>query len=105
MIANLWVVLAAQRGGGGGLVLLIELAVIVAIFYFLLVRPQRKLQQQHREMLAALKRGDQIVTEGGIIGEVVHLTEDRVTIKSGESRFIVARPKIARVLTGTEAKG
>ena len=76
------------------------------IAWLLLIRPQRKMQQQHQQMLAALKRGDEVMTEGGIIGTVVHITDDRVTLKSGENtRVIVARIKIARVISGTEATG
>ena len=72
----------------------------IAIFYFLLLRPQRKIADQHRAMLEALKKGDEVVTDGGIIGQVIHLTEDRVTIRTAEStKIVVARPKIARVLT------
>lgn len=97
--------LALQRqGASGGLLFLIQLIAIFAIFYFLLIRPQRKLQQRHQQMLAALKRGDQVMTEGGILGEVVHLAEDRVTIKTGESRVVVARAKIARVFTAETAE-
>jgi preprotein translocase subunit YajC len=99
---NMLALLAAQgQGASPGLVLVIQFVAIIAIFYFLLIRPQRKAQQRHQEMLAALKRGDQVMTEGGILGEVVHLAEDRITIKSGESRLVVVRSKIARVLTGT----
>lgn len=104
MELNTLALLAAPReGGGAGLVLLIQFGLIALIFYFLLIRPQRKLQQRHQEMLAAMKRGDQVMTDGGILGEVVHLAEDRVTLKSGESRIVVARGKIARVFT-QEAK-
>lgn len=99
MNPNMLAMLAAPReGGSAGMVFVIQLAAIIAIFYFLLIRPQRKLQKQHQEMLAALKRGDEVMTEGGLIGEVVHLTEDRVTIKSGDTRVVVARGKILRVL-------
>jgi preprotein translocase subunit YajC len=89
-----------QQGGGAGMVLLIQFAAIIAIFYFLLIRPQRKAQQRHREMVAALKRGDEVMTEGGVLGEVIHIKDDRVTIKTAEStRLVVARPKIAQVFT------
>jgi preprotein translocase subunit YajC len=97
--------LAAPRenGAGAGMVLLIQFAAIIAIFYFLLIRPQRKAQQRHREMVAALRRGDEIMTDGGIIGEVIHIKDDRVTIKTAENtRILVARPKIARVFTPEE---
>jgi len=89
----------AREGTSPGLVLIVQFAAIIAIFYFLLIRPQRKLQEKHRQMIAALKRGDEVMTDGGIIGEVVHLADERITVKSGESRFIVSRAKIARVLT------
>jgi preprotein translocase subunit YajC len=57
------------------------------------------MQQQHQQMVATLKRGDEVMTDGGIIGTIVHLAEDRITLKSGENtRIVVARGKIARVL-------
>jgi preprotein translocase subunit YajC len=62
--------------------------------------------QKHREVLAALKRNDEVMTEGGIIGTVVHITEDRVTIKTAENtRLVVARAKIARVLNAEAQAG
>jgi preprotein translocase subunit YajC len=74
-----------------------------AIAWFLLIRPQRRLQQQQQQMLSALKKGDEVMTEGGIIGTIVHITEDRVTIRTAEStRIVVARPKVARVLGGAQ---
>jgi preprotein translocase subunit YajC len=92
----------AQGGGSPGLLMVVQFAALIGIFYFLLIRPQRKAAKRHQEVLAALKRGDQVMTEGGILGEVVHLAEDRVTVKSGESRFVVARGKISRVINATE---
>lgn len=88
---------------------LIQVGLIFAIFYFLLIRPQQKQRKQHEEALRNLKRGDSIVTSGGIIGEVVHIKEatkdgaatrsmdDPVTIKSAESRFVVERGRIAKI--------
>ena len=70
-----------------------------AIFYFLLIRPQRQQQKQHEQMLKAVKRGDEIVTAGGIVGRVVHVKDDRLTIESGESRLVVERDRVAKVLT------
>ena len=88
----------AQAPRSSMLPFVIQLVAIIAIMYFILIRPQRKAAQRHREMLAALKRGDEVMTEGGIIGEVVHLKDDRITIRTGENtRLVVARPKIARV--------
>ena len=79
---------------------------IAAIFYFILWRPQQRQRKQHEQTIRTLKRGDEIVTAGGIVGEVVHIKEqtagqitpeDQVTIKSGESRLIVERGRIVRV--------
>lgn len=84
--------------GPGLTPILIQFAAIIAIFWFLLIRPQRKAQKQHQETLAQLKKGDHIMTDGGILAEVVHLTDDRVTIKTAENtRLVVARGKIQRV--------
>ena len=94
---------SGQQGAGG--FLLFQVVLIFAIFYFMIMRPQRKQQQQHRQLLASLQKGDKVVTSGGIVGEVVHLKDDEITIKSGESRFIVLRNNIANVVNrSVEAK-
>ena len=74
---------------------------LFAIFYFLLIRPQKKQQQAHEEMVKALSKGDEIVTVGGIVGKIIHLTDERVTIKTaGDTRLEVDRGKIGRRLSG-----
>jgi preprotein translocase subunit YajC len=88
---------SGQSGGGSVVMFALQIAAFVAIFYFLLIRPQRKQQEDHRKLLASLQKADQIVTSGGIIGEVIHLKDDEVTIRSGESRLIVARTNIAQI--------
>lgn len=104
-----------QAAGGASsplLPFLFQIAAIFGIFYFLMIRPQQKQRKQHEERLRNLKRGDTIVTAGGLVGEVVHLKEaptdskggksmdDHITIKTGESRVIVERGRVARVLSG-----
>jgi len=86
---------------------------IGAIFYFVLLRPQQKQRKEHDTMLRGLRRGDEIVTSGGIVGEVTFIAqqtkdgqpvvgmEDRVTIKSGETRLIVERGRIAKIMRKT----
>ncbi len=69
----------------------------IAIFYFIFFRPQRKQQKEHEALVKNLKRGDKVSTIGGIVGEIVHLTSDVVTIKSGDTRIEVERSKIGRV--------
>lgn len=79
---------------------------IFMIFYFLLIRPQRKQQKAHDEMVKTLSRGDEVVTIGGIIGTIVHLTDDRVTIKTAENtRLEVQRSKVGGKAGGESSDG
>ena len=94
----------AGQGGGGAFLFLFQIAAIIGIFYFLIIRPQRQQQAHHKELLASLQRGDQVVTSGGIVGEVIHLKDDHVTIKTGESRVVVLRSSITTIAGRTEAK-
>jgi preprotein translocase subunit YajC len=90
---------AAPSQGSRGLLTLVWYVVgFGAIFYFLIIRPKAQQEKKHRERISQLKRGDKVVTVGGILGEVVHLKEDRVTIKSGESRLIIQRDRVADIL-------
>lgn len=105
-----------QAPGGSTLTpLLFQFGLIFLIFYFLIIRPQQRQRKSHEEALRNLKKGDRIVTTGGIIAEVVHIKqvdkdgkanptmEDEVTIRSAESRLIVERGRIARILTASGA--
>ncbi len=74
---------AAPAGGGLLEMLLLPVGMIV-IFYFLLIRPQNNRMKKHREMVANVKKGDKIITQGGIIGRVFKLTDEEVTIDTGE---------------------
>jgi preprotein translocase subunit YajC len=102
-----WYAFLAPPPGGSGsgatVVVVVQIAALLAIFYFLLIRPQRQQAKQHADMLKALKKGDEIVTTGGIIGRVVHLKDDRMTIESGESRLVIERERVAKVLTAPVA--
>jgi preprotein translocase subunit YajC len=68
---------------------IIYFAVILAVFYFLLLRPEQKRKKQAEEMRNSLKLGDEITTIGGIIGIIVDLTDDTVTIETSEDRVRV----------------
>ena len=71
---------------------------IFAIFYFLMIRPQQKRLKQHREMVAGVKRGDTIVTSGGLIGKVVRVSDDELLVELGENvRVKVVRSTISDV--------
>ena len=101
-----WTGLAYAMGGlggtggggaqGGGFAALVPLLLMFAIFYFLLIRPQQKKQKKHREVLAALKRGDMVVTSGGLHGKITGLTERVITLEIAEKvRVKVGRGYIA----------
>ena len=89
------------QGGAGGLVgTLLPLVAMMAIIWFLLIRPQQKEQQRHREMVRSLKKGDEVVTLGGLYGKVLSLNDEKVTLRIAENvKVDVERSKIARVLT------
>jgi preprotein translocase subunit YajC len=101
--------LGAQAPGDTMLRLIVPYALVFAIFYFILIRPQQRQRKQHEETIQNLKKGDEIVTAGGIIGRVVHVKEtlkdgqpvrsmdDAITIESGSSRLIVERGRIAKI--------
>lgn len=91
-------IMAAPEGASGGLtVLMFQIGLIGLVFYFLIIRPQGQARKKHAEILAALKKGDEITTAGGIIGRVKELKEDTVTIESGSSTLVVERARIIRV--------
>lgn len=100
--------LAILQAPGGQLTgMLFMYGAIFAIFYFIIIRPQQKQKKDHDALVKALKKGDEIVTAGGVVGEVVAIQskdapalEDRITIKSGEGRLIIERGRIARVGNG-----
>ena len=72
---------AGADGGNSGLMGLLPLVLMFVIFYFLLIRPQQKKQKEMREMLSNLKRGDRIVTGGGIFGRIDSITDDKVNVE------------------------
>jgi len=70
-----------QQGGGNPLVAFLPLILIFVIFYFLLIRPQQKRAKEHQKFLDSLKRGDQVFTNGGIVGRVVSVDNSLVTLE------------------------
>lgn len=98
----------AQAAQGGGADLLANSAIIpiIAMFvimYFFMIRPQQKRAKQHREMVAALRRGDTIVTSGGLIGKVAKVAENEVMVDLAEGVQVrVVRSTISEVRGKTE---
>jgi preprotein translocase subunit YajC len=101
-----------QAPGGQLTGMIFMYGAIFAIFYFVLIRPQQKQRKEHDVLVKALKKGDEIVTAGGVVGEVVAIAakdapslDDRITIKSGDSRLIIERGRIVRVGSGPAVTG
>ncbi len=108
--------LAFAMGGGGGasgaggqgsaLGAFVPLILMFAIFYFLLIRPQQKKSKQHREMIASLKKGDRVVSSGGLHGTITGISDDVVTMEiAPKVRVKVSRGSIAGVLRKGSGEG
>lgn len=97
LLANLW--MGSAEGGPNPSGMMFTMFGFLAIFYFLFLRPQSKQRKEHESLIQGVKKGDEIVTLGGIIGTIVHVAEDRVTIKSGETRLEIERSKIGGVIS------
>ena len=89
---------------GGGLASMLPLVLIFVVFYFLLIRPQQKKMKQHKDMLEAIRRGDKVVTGGGIIGTVTKVSgDDELTVEIAENiKVKVKRSMVAEIVSKTE---
>jgi preprotein translocase subunit YajC len=103
----------APTGSGGGLtVLLLQMAAIGLVFYFLILRPSGQARKKHAELLTNLKKGDEVMTSGGLIGKVRDIKEvetggvkeTRVTLETGTASVVVERSRIVRI-GGASAPG
>jgi preprotein translocase subunit YajC len=91
----------AANGAGDSFGMFVPLILIFVVFYFLMIRPQQKKQKNHREMIGALRRGDRIVTNGGLIGSISRVANDNeliVEVASGV-KVRVLRSMIAELLS------
>ena len=94
-----------ESGGPGLQVFMFQMFAFIAIIYFLMIRPKIKQEKAHKARLDSLKKGDPVVTAGGIVGEIVHIKDDIVTVKSGDTRILVQRERISDVGGGSAAEG
>lgn len=76
---------AGGAGGDAGLINLIFLGGFVLIFYFLLIRPQNKRRKEHQALVGGLSKGDEVVTAGGIVGQITKVEDDFVKVQVGDS--------------------
>jgi preprotein translocase subunit YajC len=94
---------AAGDPGTGFLMQMLPLVLVLVVFYFLLIRPQQQARKRHVDMIAALKKGDVIVTSGGLIGKVKSLQDDEVRLELAPNVEVrVVRGTIAEVRSKTE---
>jgi preprotein translocase subunit YajC len=108
---NNWILLAvgqsdggAPQGPAGGFIGgLLPMIIIFAVFYFLIIRPQSKRQREHRQMLDQLKKGDRVVTNGGLIGSVWALDDKIVTLEIADKvKVKVLRAQVAGTIRDAE---
>jgi preprotein translocase subunit YajC len=96
----------AASGGAAGMISgVLPLVLIFAVFYFLLIRPQQKAAKTHRAKLAAVKKGDQVVTGGGLVGKVVRVDDVYVDVELGANMKVKAvKAMLSDVIDPTTAK-
>jgi preprotein translocase subunit YajC len=91
--------------GSGGFGAFVPLILMFAIFYFLLIRPQQKKAKAHKQMLASVKKGDKIVSSGGLHGVITGITDDVVTMEiAPKVRVKISRGSVAGVLRRDETQ-
>lgn len=94
---------ADGAGAAGGFGQFLPLILIVIVFYFLLIRPQQKRMKQHKELIGQIRRGDVVVTAGGLVGKVAKVDDDELSVDLAENvRVKVVRSTIADVRSKTE---
>lgn len=95
-----------QEGAPGGqlLTMILPFGLIILVFYFLIIRPQNKKQKDTKQMLAAVKKNDKVVTIGGIRGVIVSVKDDTVIVKVDDTvKLEISKSAIATVLSGKES--
>ena len=86
-------------GAAGYVASLLPIVAMIAILWFLLFRPQQKEQQRHKEMIRGLRKGDEVVTIGGLYGKIMSLNEERISLRIADGvKVDVERGKVMRVL-------
>lgn len=94
---------APSAGSGGMFISFLPFVLIFGVFYFLLILPQQRKQKKHRAMLEALKKGDRVLTTGGVMGTVAAINKDVVTVQVADNvRIKVRREYIAELLQEPE---
>jgi len=96
--------MGAAGGQGGSMVTFLPFILLFAVFYFLLIRPQQKRAKQHKTFMENLKRGDTVITSGGLYGKITGITDEAVTIEIAEKvRVKVLKSAVADYVKGEQA--
>ncbi len=99
------ILLAAQPGGGGGYEQIIFLVLIIVVFYFFMIRPQMKKQKELRKFRESLKKGDKVITTGGIYGKVNEIKEETIAVEIANNVVIkVDKSSIIRDIADVQGK-
>jgi preprotein translocase subunit YajC len=96
-----------RQNGNGAIIFFAQLALFGFIFYWLMIRPQRQEAARLKTMITELKKGDEVLMSGGLLGTVVHVKDNRLVVRSGESKVEVDRGRVAAVIlpeSAVEAK-
>ena len=90
---------AQDASTAGGLMSFLPLVVIFAVFYFMLIRPQMKRSKEHRQLVAQLSKGDEVITNGGLLGKITDVSESFVTLELADNLQIkLQRQAVANVM-------
>jgi len=105
---NFFISDAMAQGGGGdpGFVGLLFPVLLIVAFYFLLIRPQTKRAKEHKNMVAALKKGDEVVTGGGVLGRITEIGENFIQVEVADNiQLKVQKGSIATLMPKGTVKG
>ena len=98
-ISNAYAEGAAAAPQGGGIMEFLPLIALLAVFYFLILRPQQKRAKEHKALVEALQKGDEVITIGGIMGKVTKVGEDSAAIEIADNVVVqLQKPAIQNVL-------
>jgi len=99
LIGNAYAQAAAPAQQGGGMEMTIMMVLIFVVFYFLMIRPQMKRAKEHKKMMEALQKGDEVVTAGGAVGRVIKVGETYVTLEIAPNvNILVQKPALQTLL-------
>jgi preprotein translocase subunit YajC len=99
LIGQAWAQGAGATGGGFDMLGMLPILLMFVVLYFLMIRPQMKRAKEHKSMIEALQKGDEVVTSGGVVGRVAKIDESYISLQIAENvEIMVQRPSVQLVL-------